>query len=52
MKNEYNYRKKAKYIITDEKEKDNEGLKILCEIRSNRRLTIDDINRYYPNWKK
>lgn len=52
LKNEYNYRKKAKYIITDKKEKDNEGLKILCEIRSNRRLTIDDINKYYPNWKK
>jgi Rps23 Pro-64 3,4-dihydroxylase Tpa1-like proline 4-hydroxylase len=52
LKNEYKYRKKAKYIITDEKEKDNEGLKNLCEIRSNRRLTIDDINKYYPNWQK
>ena len=52
IKNEHRYRKKAKYIITNEKEKDNEGLKTLCRIRSNRRLTIEDINKYYPNWKK
>lgn len=52
MKNEYNYRKKAKYIITDKKDFDNEGLKTLCEIRSNRRLTIDDIEKYYPTWIK
>ena len=50
IKNEHKYRKKAKYIITDEKDKTNTGLHALCEIRSNRRLTIDDIIKYYPNW--
>lgn len=47
-----NYRNKAKYTITNESDKTDEGLKILCDIRSNRRLTIDDIQGYCPNWKK
>lgn len=51
-KNEYNYRKKAKYIITNENEKDNKGLLKLCEIRANRRLEKEDIDTYYPDWKK
>jgi Rps23 Pro-64 3,4-dihydroxylase Tpa1-like proline 4-hydroxylase len=51
-KNEYNYRKKAKYIITDDNEKNDKGLQKLCEIRSNRRLEQDDIDIYCPNWKK
>jgi len=52
VKNDSKYRKKAQYIITDEKNKNNEGLKALCKIRSNRRLNNDDIIKYYPNWKK
>lgn len=52
IKNESKYRKKAQYIITDEKNKNNEGLKTLCEIRSSRRLNNEDIIKYYPNWKK
>lgn len=52
IKNEHKYRKKAKYIITDEKNKNNEGLLALCEIRSNRRLNNNDIIKYLPNWKK
>ena len=52
VKNEHNYRKKAKYIITEEKNKNNDGLKMLCEIRSNRRLNNNDIIKYYPNWEK
>jgi Rps23 Pro-64 3,4-dihydroxylase Tpa1-like proline 4-hydroxylase len=52
IKNEYTYRKKAKYIVTDSENIHNEGLQTLCDIRSNRRLTIEDINKYYPNWKK
>jgi Rps23 Pro-64 3,4-dihydroxylase Tpa1-like proline 4-hydroxylase len=51
-KNENNYRKKAQYIITDEKEKNHKGLLTLCEIRANRRLDQNDINMYYPEWKK
>ena len=52
IKNEHRYRKKAKYIVTDNENINNKGLKTLCRIRSNRRLTIDDINKYYSNWKK
>lgn len=52
VKNENTYRKKAKYIITNEKEKNNEALNILCEIRSNRRLNLDDICHYYSTSKK
>ena len=51
IKNENTYRKKAKYIITNEKDKNNEGLNKLCEIRSNRRLNDDDINNYYSIFK-
>jgi Rps23 Pro-64 3,4-dihydroxylase Tpa1-like proline 4-hydroxylase len=47
VKNENIYRKKAKYIITNEKDKDDKGLNTLCEIRSNRRLNSDDILEYY-----
>jgi Rps23 Pro-64 3,4-dihydroxylase Tpa1-like proline 4-hydroxylase len=50
IKNENKYRKKAKYIITDEKDKNNENLQILCDLRANRRLTNDDIQKYLPNW--
>jgi Rps23 Pro-64 3,4-dihydroxylase Tpa1-like proline 4-hydroxylase len=47
MKDENEYRKKAKYIITDEKLKNDTKLIRLCEIRSNRRLNENDINYYY-----
>ena len=47
MKDENEYRKKAKYIITDEKLKNDKKLIRLCEIRSNRRLNENDINYYY-----
>ena len=47
VKNENIYRKKAKYIITNEKDKDDKALNTLCEIRSNRRLNSDDILEYY-----
>jgi len=50
-KNEKEYRKKAKYIITEENSKKNEGLKKLCEIRAIRRLTEEDIKLHYPYWK-
>jgi Rps23 Pro-64 3,4-dihydroxylase Tpa1-like proline 4-hydroxylase len=51
VKNENTYRKKAKYIVTNEKDKNNEELNKLCEIRSNRRLNDDDINNYYSLFK-
>jgi Rps23 Pro-64 3,4-dihydroxylase Tpa1-like proline 4-hydroxylase len=47
-----NYRNKAKYIITDENDKNNDGLQKLCRIRINRRLTIEDINMNCPGWVK
>jgi Rps23 Pro-64 3,4-dihydroxylase Tpa1-like proline 4-hydroxylase len=50
-KNEEEYRKKAKYTITNENDKNNSGLKKLCEIRENRRLTCEDIQLYYSDWK-
>lgn len=50
-KNEEEYRKKAKYTITNENDKKNPGLKTLCEIRENRRLTHEDIQVYYSDWK-
>jgi len=43
-----NYRNKAKYVV----DKKDANLNKLCEIRENRRLTIDDIDRYCPGWKK
>lgn len=46
-----NYRNKAKYILTDDKKND-KNLQQLYQIRSNRRLTIDDLQLYCPNWKK
>lgn len=46
------YRNKAKYVITDEKNKNDISLHKLCEIRANRRLTIDDVNIYCPDWTK
>jgi len=49
IKNENEYRNKAKYISND---KTDDTLVKLCEIRENRRLTEDDINNYYPNWSK
>jgi Rps23 Pro-64 3,4-dihydroxylase Tpa1-like proline 4-hydroxylase len=52
IKNEHKYRKKAKYIVTDNENINNKGLLTLCKIRSNRRLTVNDINKYYSNWKK
>lgn len=45
------YRNKAKYILIDDKKNDKK-LQQLCQIRSNRRLTIDDLELYCPNWKK
>jgi Rps23 Pro-64 3,4-dihydroxylase Tpa1-like proline 4-hydroxylase len=46
------YRNKAKYVVVDEKNKNDINLNKLCKIRENRRLTIDDINTYYPGWEK
>jgi Rps23 Pro-64 3,4-dihydroxylase Tpa1-like proline 4-hydroxylase len=46
------YRNKAKYILTDDSIKNDLNLQNLCKIRSNRRLTIDDIKLYCPDWKK
>jgi Rps23 Pro-64 3,4-dihydroxylase Tpa1-like proline 4-hydroxylase len=46
------YRNKAKYVVVDEKNKNDINLNKLCDIRENRRLTIDDINTYYPGWEK
>jgi Rps23 Pro-64 3,4-dihydroxylase Tpa1-like proline 4-hydroxylase len=52
-KNENEYRKKAKYIITDNIDKKNEeNINILCKIRAERRLTDKDIELYLPEWKK
>jgi len=45
------YRNKAKYILTDDNKND-ENLKKLCEIRSIRRLTLDDLKLYCSNWEK
>lgn len=45
------YRNKAKYILTNDTKSD-ENLQYLCQIRSNRRLTVDDLKLYCPNWKK
>lgn len=45
------YRNKAKYILTDDKKND-ENLQRLCKIRSNRRLTNEDLQLYYSDWKK
>ena len=47
IKDENTYRKKAKYIITDKKYKNDKKLLKLCEIRSNRRLNESDIKDYY-----
>ena len=54
IKNEKEYRKKAKYVVTNKKETDinYQNLCSLCEIRSNRRLTEEDIHKYYPDWSK
>ena len=43
IKPEDEYRKKAKYVITDKDEMDNPALKKLCAIRANRRLTKEDL---------
>lgn len=43
VKPEDEYRKKAKYVITDKDELDNPALKRLCSIRANRRLTKEDL---------
>lgn len=51
-KNEEEYRKKAKYTITDVNDKKNAGLNKLCEIRATRRLEKEDIKIYYPDWEK
>jgi hypothetical protein len=45
------YRCKAHYILTDESEKNNKDLMKLCEIRSNRRLNLEDIKKYAPDFK-
>lgn len=45
------YRSKAKYILTDDKAKDL-NLQKLCKIRSNRRLTLEDLQLYCSDWKK
>ena len=45
-KREEEYRKKAKYVITDEDEMENEKMHRLCLIRSNRRLTKEDLDDY------
>lgn len=45
------YRSKATYILTDYKKTD-DNLEKLCEIRSNRRLTSNDLKLYCPNWEK
>ena len=49
-KNEQEYRKKAKYTITNENDKQHTGLKKLCKIRANRRLTCEDIKIHYSDW--
>jgi Rps23 Pro-64 3,4-dihydroxylase Tpa1-like proline 4-hydroxylase len=46
------YRNKAKYILTVNDKENESNLQKLCKIRSNRRLTIDDIKLYCPDWKK
>jgi hypothetical protein len=51
-KTEKEYRKKAKYILTDEKDKRNPLLQQLCEIRANRRISEEDRQQYFPNWDK
>jgi Rps23 Pro-64 3,4-dihydroxylase Tpa1-like proline 4-hydroxylase len=54
VKKEEDYRLKAKYIITDTNEtnENKKRLTSLCEIRSNRRLTSDDVQLHCPDWKK
>jgi len=49
LKNEY--RNKATYMLPDNDRK-NVNLQYLCKIRSNRRLTNEDLQLYYPGWKK
>ena len=47
------YRNKAKYIITNKNKKIEENkLQELCKIRSNRRITNEDLKIYCPDWKK
>jgi Rps23 Pro-64 3,4-dihydroxylase Tpa1-like proline 4-hydroxylase len=46
IKPEDEYRKKAKYVITDKDEMDNPALKKLCAIRANRRLTKEDLEDF------
>lgn len=50
IKREEEYRKKAKYVITDKDEMNNPDLHRLCSIRANRRITKDDL-AYLFNYK-
>lgn len=48
IKKEDDYRKKAKYFSTNGDAK----MRLLCDIRANRRLILDDYDSLYPNWRK
>jgi Rps23 Pro-64 3,4-dihydroxylase Tpa1-like proline 4-hydroxylase len=50
-KNEDEYRKKAKFMKLPNEFFD-KNMEELCEIRRNRRITKDDLNKLFPEWKK
>lgn len=50
-KNENDYRKKAKFIKAPN-EPYNKNMEELYEIRRNRRITKQDLNMFFPLWKK
>jgi hypothetical protein len=49
QKNENDYRKKAKFIKRPQ-DSYNENIQKLYEIRSNRRITKNDMEIIIPNW--
>ncbi|MEM0354271.1 MAG: 2OG-Fe(II) oxygenase [Thermoplasmata archaeon] len=51
-RNNVKHRYKAKFFITNDKEKNDTRLKQLIEIRNNRRLTSKDLETIYPDWKE
>lgn len=50
-KNEEQYRKKAKFMKLPQ-EIFSKNMEELCEIRRNRRITKNDLNLLFPDWKK
>ena len=51
VKNENDYRKKAKYVKRPQDPYD-ENMEELYKIRANRRIIKEDLKKYFPNWNK